>query len=131
MITDNIKDVQGLVWNARTKWSNLGLELGINVTDLEVIEKDNRSDVDTCFKKMLLMWLKMVNPLPSWEGLVSALGKSSVGRKDIAEQIQKKYNVSCDSTAAVSPASDTAGQCNHIPVRTQLSSLTYVPLLVI
>ena len=106
LVPDNLKGVQDLVWDVRTKWSNLGLELGIKIADLEVIEKNNRSDVDTCFKKMLLMWLRMVNPFPSWEGLVSALGKSSVGRKDIAEKIR-------DSIATISPAgsvSDPAGQ---------------------
>ena len=106
LVPDNLKDVQDLVWDIRTKWSNLGLELGIKIADLEVIEKNNSNDVDTCFKKMLLMWLRMVDPFPSWEGLVSALGKSSVGRKDIAEKIR-------DSIATISPAGgvcDPAGQ---------------------
>ena len=106
LVPDNLKDVQDLVWDARTKWSNLGLELGIKIADLEVIGKNNRSDVDTCFKKMLLMWLRMVDPFPSWEGLVLALGKSSVGRKDIAEKI-------CDSIETISPADrvcDPVGQ---------------------
>ena len=106
LVPDNLKDVQDLVWDARTKWSNLGLELGIKIGDLEVIEQNCKSDVETCFKKMLLMWLRMVDPFPSWEGLISALGKSSVGRNDIAEKIR-------DSIATISPAgcvSDPAGQ---------------------
>ena len=106
LVPDNLKDVQDLVWDVRTKWSNLGLELGIKIADLEMIEKNNSNDVDTCFKKMLLMWLRMVDPFPSWEGLISALGKSSVGRKDIAEKIR-------DSIATISPAGsvcDPAGQ---------------------
>ena len=108
LVPDNLKDVQDLVWDARTKWSNLGLELGIKIADLEVIENNCKSDIDSCFKNMLLMWLRMVDPLPTWEGLVSALGKSSVGRKDIAENIRKKYNVFNDSIS--SEASNTAGQ---------------------
>ena len=109
LVPDNLKDIQDLVWDARTKWSNLGLELGIKITDLEVIEQKSRSDIDTCFKKMLLMWLRMVDPLPSWESLISALGKSSVGRKDMAESIRKKFNVRY-SIESIVPASDTAGQ---------------------
>ena len=104
LVPDNLKDVQDLVWDARIKWSNLGLELGIKIDALEVIEQNHKSDIDTCFKAMLLKWLRMVDPLPSWEGLISALGKNSVGRKDLVEKIQSKFNV---STAAVS---DIAGQ---------------------
>ena len=114
LVPDNLKDVQDLVWDVRTKWSNLGLELGIKIADLEVIEKNNSNDVDTCFKKMLLMWLRMVDPFPSWEDLVSALEKSSVGRKDIAEKIR-------DSIATISPAGgvcDQAGQ--FIPPHTHI-----------
>ena len=71
-----------------------------------MIEKNCNKDVNSCFKKMLLMWLRMVDPFPSWEGLVSALGKSSVGRKDIAEKIR-------DSIATISQGGDVcdpAGQ---------------------
>ena len=106
LVPDNLKDVQDLVWDVRTKWDDLGLELGIKISDLEMIEKNCNKDVNSCFKKMLLMWLRMVDPFPSWEGLVSALGKSSVGRKDIAEKIR-------DSIATISPAGsvcDPAGQ---------------------
>ena len=113
LIPENLKDVRDLVWDVRTKWDDLGLELGIKISDLEVIEKNCNKDVNSCFTKMLLMWLKMVDPFPSWEGLVSALGKSSVGRKDIAEKIKGKYNVSCDSTAA-SGVCDAAGRPVHI-----------------
>ena len=105
LVPDNLKDVQDLVWDARTKWNNLGLELGIKISDLEVIEQKNKSDVDTCFKMMLLMWLRIVDPLPSWEGLISALGKNSVGRKDMAEKIRKIYT---DSSPSSDPASEVS-----------------------
>ena len=110
LVPDNLKDIQDLVWDARTKWSNLGLELGIKIGDLEVIEQNCKSDIETCFKNMLLMWLRMVDPLPTWDSLVSALGKSSVGRKDLAENIRKKYIVSSDSSSSASSVSNTAGQ---------------------
>ena len=92
LIPDNLGKVRDLIISAQTKWIDLGLELHIKMTELEVIEKD-RHDVDSRFREMLRTWLKMVDPSPSWEGLIVALEKESVGCDDVAEVVRQMLGV--------------------------------------
>ena len=89
--------MQELIWNARLQWFNLGLALGVNETELSVIEENNRSKVEECFRSMLLKWLKMTNPHPAWEGLIAALKRHSVGHKKLARQLKVKFDMPLDS----------------------------------
>ena len=92
MIPDNLGKVQDLIIGAQTKWINLGLGLHIKMSRLEVIEQD-RHDVGSRFREMLLTWLKMVDPSPSWEGLIAALEMESVGCDDVAEVVRQMLGV--------------------------------------
>ena len=80
---------------------------------LEVIQQD-RHDVGSRFREMLHTWLKMVDPSPSWEGLIVALEKESVGCDDVAEGVRQMLGIpqpTCDSAStSTSAVSTTAGQ---------------------
>ena len=77
--------------DAKTKWEFLGLELGITSEDLESIKKNNNSEIEHCFKDMLKEWLKMVDPSPSWEGLIQALRSPFVGCRHLAKKIAEEH----------------------------------------
>ena len=64
--------LKDLVLVQTTKWYNLGLQLGIEVTELDVIEENNPKDIDACKRKMFKTWLK-ITPNPSYQQLVEAL----------------------------------------------------------
>ncbi|MCG8622861.1 MAG: death domain-containing protein, partial [Proteobacteria bacterium] len=61
------------MWSARTKWKDIGLELDIIQTDLDAIEAAHRSDIGRCLIEMLALWLKQIDPPPTWSTLVAAL----------------------------------------------------------
>ena len=71
-----------------TKWYNLGLQLGIKDTELDVIEENNPKDIDACKRKMFKTWLK-ITPSPSYQQLVEAL--QTVGEITEADRLCKKY----------------------------------------
>ena len=86
---------------------------------LEVIEQ-NRHDVGSRFREMLHTWLKMGEPFsPSWEGLIVALEKESVGCDDVAEGVRKMLGIpqpTCDSASTSAGAvSTTTGQFHNPP----------------
>ena len=81
-----------LVSDAKPKWFELGFQLQIREVELEVIEKEN-SAVQACFRKMLSTWLKMVDPLPSWEGLLTALEHDSVNCSNLARSIRQDFDM--------------------------------------
>ena len=86
-------EVVRLLWSARLKWHNLGLELGIHETELQVIKANHPNDVEACFREMLSHWLKMIQPAPSYQTLVEACSRPSVKCYKLASEIAKKYDI--------------------------------------
>ena len=73
LVPGNLSKLLNLLVNASPEWMDLGLQLGIDQTTLRVIERDHRDMTRRCFMEMLSEWLKMIDPFPSWEGLIVAL----------------------------------------------------------
>ena len=92
LVHDNLKKVCDLVWDARSRWCDLGFQLDIKLNDLRVIEKDC-NDVNSCFREMLSTWLKMIDPPPSWECLMTALEHDSVKCGDLAKRIRQQFGL--------------------------------------
>lgn len=57
LVSKNLPKLKNLLWDASPDWSDLGLELGINLTTLRVIRKDNDNVTKDCFIDMLSKWL--------------------------------------------------------------------------
>ena len=107
LIPDNLPKLLNLLVDASPEWMDLGLQLGVNQTTLRAIRQDNHHVTKHCFTDMLSEWLKMIDPLPSWEGLFAALEQPSVGRKDLVEVIKKEIGV---GTPVESDDSDGSGK---------------------
>jgi hypothetical protein len=87
----DLRIVRAAVWEARTQWMNIGIELNILKTDLDAINQ--RGSPGDCLTEMLSLWLKQVNPLPTWTTLTTALRQPTVGHEQLAEQIESKHNI--------------------------------------
>ena len=85
---DDLAAVQRKLFVVRTKWYNLGLELGQQVSTLDSIAAKYSSDPSQCFREVLLEWLKGVDPPPTWHAMVNALKSPTVAQPQVAEQIQ-------------------------------------------
>ena len=81
--------LKDLVLVKTTKWYNLGLQLGIEDTELDVIEENNAKDIDACKRKMFKAWLR-ITPNPSYQKLVEAL--QTVGEISEVDHLCKKYS---------------------------------------
>ena len=92
MIPD-FKTVLHFVWSAKDAWFNLGVQLNIGMEELQRIDQTFVHDTDSCLEEMVLTWLKMTDPAPSWEGLATALEGDSVDSNDTAREIREKFNV--------------------------------------
>ena len=86
---DDLRDVQKAVWEARSKWYNLGLELGISPGTLDSIKATNQNP-DDLFADMIKDWLRNGNPKPNWATIANALRSPTVGYGHIAEQVHGK-----------------------------------------
>ena len=84
---DNLGDVLEAVWEARSKWYNIGLKLGISPGTLDSIGKANNQNPDDCLTAMIKDWLRSGRPEPSWTELAKALKSPMVGYAQLAEQL--------------------------------------------
>ena len=75
--------------NMSTRWRDLGLELAVSNNILQVIEANNRNDVNTCCRVMFENWLEMT-PNASWNQLIIAL--KAIEMNTAANAISKLFN---------------------------------------
>ena len=69
-------------------WYNLGLKLGIECYDLEVIQADH-TGVKAQTRAMFIKWLKICTT-PSWKAIITALKK--INEKSLANEVAAKLN---------------------------------------
>ena len=79
------------LYPASTKWYNLGLRLGLQVSVLDAINARCNKDPGECLREMLKEWLRRGLPLPTWEGLAEALTSTAVGESALGRTIKTKY----------------------------------------
>jgi hypothetical protein len=84
----NLRGVMNRTWAVRSKWKEIGIELKLEITDLEAISKKNGSDTDACFTEMLSIWLKQTKSPPTWLKMIGALKYQPVGFQHLAEHIK-------------------------------------------
>ena len=91
VITLGVNDlscVQEKLLDVSHKWFNIGLMLKLRVGTLERL-RNQYPDTSTCLREMLLIWLKKVDPPPTWERLAHALESRVVGEAQLADQLRK------------------------------------------
>ena len=89
----DLKTVREAIWKARTEWMDIGIELNIIKTDLDAIEVAKGGNPKHCLTEMLTLWLKRVDPPPTWSALVTALKQPTTGFQQLAEEIEELYTV--------------------------------------
>jgi len=89
---DDLAAVQRKLFAVRTKWYNLGLELGQRASNLDSINARYTGNPDECFRQVILDWLKGISPSPTWQAVVNALKSPTVAEHQVAEQIQTELS---------------------------------------
>ena len=74
---NDLRDVLKTVWDARTKWYNIGSELRVDPETLDTI-KENEKKVEDRLRTMLKTWLRMSQPKPTSAALAEALQSPTV-----------------------------------------------------
>ena len=74
-----------------SEWENIGILLGINSSTLDTIKATENSRSQSCLREMLKIWIKRVDPPPSWSAIAEAV--EFVGDEDLASQLRTKYHM--------------------------------------
>ena len=76
------------VWEARSRWYNMGLKLGTSPGTLDAIKLEAKESPDNCITAMIKDWLNNGKPRPTWAAVAKALRSPMVGYGHLAEQLR-------------------------------------------
>ena len=100
MTIKDLESVQTALWDARPKWYNIGLKLGVTAGDLDVIKRRNLNNDDECLTDLLAQWLRQANPPPTWNSIIDALRSPTVNLTPLADQVESSSSKSSLDTAS-------------------------------
>ena len=72
-----------------SKWENIGIFLEVDPHRLESIKTTEHHDTQNCLREMLKIWLKKINPPPSWSAIINVL--ECLGEEQLAHDLRSKY----------------------------------------
>ena len=67
-----MRDINRYTKKYAADWKDIGIELGLELEDLAIIEKDHPSNCVSCFQSMIDKWLKLT-VTATWKDLEVAL----------------------------------------------------------
>ena len=80
----DLKQVRRLLHSISRKWYDIGIELELTSDQLLTI-KANNDRVEDCLREMLEVWLRTIDPPPTWTALGDALKAEPVNEMAKAE----------------------------------------------
>ena len=89
--TPELRDLLDALQQVAYKWKTLGIFLKIQDTGrLNNIEAKHH-DPEDCLREMLQVWLKQVDPPPTWASIINALDSDSLKEQRLAKELREKY----------------------------------------
>ena len=110
LTSDHLKIIRCATWNARCKWYDIGLGLGIKAAHLDAVRERNHGDPDSCFREILTNWLNRHEPVPTLSAIADALEAEAVGFGHLASEV-KKLSVGKESRQQASITNSYAETC--------------------
>ena len=84
----SLADVQKFLKCIEHKWYDIGVQLGLDPAELESIKISYHSPME-CLRCMIQLWLKGLEPIPSWENLCRALEGEVIAEPAVARTIRQ------------------------------------------
>ena len=84
---DSLPYLQDELFDLRSKWYNIGVQINIDIGTLQSIKSEFSIDNGDALRELLTHWLKGT---PTWEELFRALRSRPVGAHDIAAKVQRE-----------------------------------------
>ena len=89
---DDFAEVQEALWEARSKWHNIGTRLKLGVFDLDCINSEPGFGLDDKFNLMIKTRLKRMEPC-TWRDLYDALKHPTVDMPSVANKLAVKLPI--------------------------------------
>ena len=83
------KDLLKELYKAAHKWEDIGILLDISPDTLDNLKTEENRTPQSRLREMLKIWLKKINPPPSWSAIVDAL--EYLDEEELASNLKQKY----------------------------------------
>ena len=88
--TPDMNDLtEALYHTVADKWEHVGIYLHLPMPDLKTVAAEHQQDSHKCLIGMLGVWLRRVDPPPTWTAIIEAV--EFLGEKQLARQLREKY----------------------------------------
>ena len=88
--TPAMKDLmEALYHTVADKWELIGIYLHLPMSTLKTIAEERQHDPHKCLIGMLEVWLKRVDPRPTWSAIIEAV--KFLGEEQLARELREKY----------------------------------------
>ena len=71
------------------KWEPIGIYLHLSMATLRAISAEQQHDPHKCLIGMLEVWLRRVDPPPTWSSIIKAV--EFLGEEQLARDLREKY----------------------------------------
>lgn len=95
---DDLAQVLNHLYRVRSKWLNIGLELGVHITDLTNIEREANDD-STRLRRMLTLALNR-QQVVTWRQICEVLCNPVIGESVYAKTLEEELQRSTDTQLA-------------------------------
>ena len=86
LTSKNLKEVRALLYKIREKWFDIGVELDINIGELNAIKVKNDNRPSDCLLEVIKLWLQSSSSAATWKTLASALKSEVINEKEVARE---------------------------------------------
>ena len=84
-----IKDLLNKVAvRANDKWKSVGLQLDMELPELNTVEKQNK-EASLCYAELFRLWKNNGDPPYTWDTIIDALKAPLVGEAQLATELQE------------------------------------------
>lgn len=87
--TPKIKDLMKELNAIASNWQNFGVMLEVDSRKMNSVAADYPWSCEDCLREMLRIWLKNVDPPPSWSAVVDAL--ENIDERRLAKEIRDRW----------------------------------------
>ena len=112
------------LYDVRTKWKLIGLGLLIPESDIDAISGTPQH----CLQSLLSNWLKRLEPLPTWDRLVTVLKSPVLGEEKKAQQLEERF---CDDPKTETNTPTHSGTSTSVGMLTRFYTLLYIIICIL
>ena len=107
LTTDSIQDVFEAMFEARDKWRNIGGTFRVPDSTLSCIAQEEDS-ADDRLRRVIRAWRDGGTAACTWAVVAETLRNKTVGRDDLAQEVEEKYLKQISQASTTSSSQDVA-----------------------